>query len=122
MDLVNHALLQGLHHRQRLAALARRRGRAATSGPRRAAIRFLYLLAIEAALDGQGVALAPHFMVAEDLKIGPPGPPLSRSRCASRHAGTLVCPAERRSDAPSKPFGLWLTNEVAADPAMLRAA
>ena len=81
-----------------------------------------YLLAIEAALDGQGVALAPHFMVAEDLKIRPPCPPVS-DRGAP--AGALVsgrAQSDRAGERAIEAFRSWLKAEIAADPVMLRAA
>jgi LysR family glycine cleavage system transcriptional activator len=120
VDLVNHALLQVYTTANDwqlwldAAGVPNLRGRAAPQFDS-------YLLAIEAALDSQGVALAPHFMVAEDLKIGRLVRPFPiEVRQPARWY--LVCPAERRSERTIEAFRLWLTNEVAADPAMLRAA
>jgi len=120
VDLVNHALLQVYTTANDwqlwldAAGVPNLRGRAAPQFDS-------YLLAIEAALDGQGVALAPHFMVAEDLKLGRLVRPFpTEVRQPARWY--LVCPAERRSERVIEAFRVWLKNEVAGDPAMLRAA
>jgi len=120
VDLVNHALLQVYTTANDwqlwldAAGVPNLRGRAAPQFDS-------YLLAIEAALDGQGVALAPHFMVAEDLKIGRLVRPYSvEVRQPARWY--LVCPAERRTERTIEAFRVWLKNEVAGDPAMLQAA
>ena len=120
VDLVNHALLQvyttALDWQIWLdaAGVPNLKGRAASQFDS-------YLLAIEAALDGQGVALAPHFMVSEDLKSGRLVRPFPiEVRQPARWY--LVCPAERRSERAIEAFRIWLRNEVVADPAMLQAA
>ena len=119
VDLVNHALLQVYTTANDwqlwldAAGVPNLKGRAAPQYDS-------YLLAIEAALDGQGVALAPHFMVAEDLKQGRLVKPfaLEVSQPARWH---LVCPAERAGDRSIEAFRAWLKREVAADPTMLPA-
>lgn len=120
VDLVNHALVQVYTTANDwqlwldAAGVPNLRGRAAPQFDS-------YLLAIEAALDGQGVALAPHFMVAEDLRIGRLVRPFPvEVRQPARWY--LVCPAERRSERTIEAFRIWLRNEVAGDPAMLRTA
>jgi LysR family transcriptional regulator, glycine cleavage system transcriptional activator len=120
VDLVNHALLQvyttvnDWHLWLQAAGVPDLKGRAAAQFDS-------YLLAIEAALDGQGVALAPHFMVAEDLKLGRLVRPFAvEVRQPARWY--LVYPTERGSDRPIDSFRNWLKGEVAADPAMLEAA
>ncbi len=120
VDLVNHALLQvyttanDWHLWLQAAGVPDLKGRAAAQFDS-------YLLAIEAALDGQGVALAPHFLVAEDLKLGRLVRPFPvEVRQPARWY--LVYPAERRSDRPIESFRAWLKAEIAADPTMLHAA
>jgi LysR family glycine cleavage system transcriptional activator len=120
VDLVNHALLQVYTTANDWQLWLDAAGVPDLKG--RAAPQFdSYLLAIEAALDGQGVALAPHFMVAEDLKLGRLVRPFPvEVRQPARWY--LACPAERRSERAIEAFRVWLKDEVAADPAMLRAA
>ncbi len=120
VDLVNHALLQVYTTANDWQLWLQEAGVPNLKG--RAAAQFdSYLLAIEAALDGQGVALAPHFMVAEDLKLGRLVRPfVIEVRQPARWY--LVCPQERSGDRPVEAFRAWLKTEVAADPAMLRPA
>ena len=76
-----------------------------------------YLLALEAATEGQGVALVPHFMVASDLRAGRLVKPFAvEVRQPARWY--LVCRRERRGDARIVRFREWLVAEIAADPAM----
>jgi len=119
VDLVNHALLQvyttanDWHLWLQAAGVPDLKGRAAAQFDS-------YLLAIEAALDGQGVALAPHFMVAEDLKLGRLVRPFAvEVRQPARWY--LVCPTDRLEDRPVQAFRAWLKDEIAKDPAMLPA-
>jgi LysR family transcriptional regulator, glycine cleavage system transcriptional activator len=120
VDLVNHALLQVYTTANDWQLWLDAAGVPDLKG--RAAPQFdSYLLAIEAALDGQGVALAPHFMVAEDLKLGRLVRPFpTEVRQPARWY--LVCPAERRAERTIEAFRVWLKNEIAGDPTMLRAA
>jgi LysR family transcriptional regulator, glycine cleavage system transcriptional activator len=117
VDLVNHALLQVYTTANDWQLWLDAAGVSNLKG--RAAPQFdSYLLAIEAALDGQGVALAPHFMVAEDLKLGRLVRPFQvEVRQPARWY--LVCPSERRTERAIEAFRAWLKNEVASDPAML---
>ena len=119
VDLVNHALLQVYTTANDWHLWLQAAGVPDLTG--RAAAQFdSYLLAIEAALDGQGVALAPHFMVAEDLKLGRLVRPFAvEVRQPARWY--LVYPTERGSDRPIESFRNWLKGEIAADPAMLQA-
>jgi LysR family glycine cleavage system transcriptional activator len=120
VDLVNHALLQVYTTANDWQLWLDAAGVPNLKG--RAAPQFdSYLLAIEAALDGQGVALAPHFMVAEDLKVGRLVRPFAiEVRQPARWY--LACPMERKGERAIEAFRTWLRSEVAADPAMLRAA
>jgi LysR family transcriptional regulator, glycine cleavage system transcriptional activator len=120
VDLVNHALLQvyttALDWQLWLdaAGVPNLKGRAAPQFDS-------YLLAIEAALDGQGVALAPHFMVAQDLKLGRLARPFAiEVRQPARWY--LACQSDRAGERAIEAFRSWLKAEVAADPVMLRAA
>jgi LysR family glycine cleavage system transcriptional activator len=120
VDLVNHALLQVY-----TTALDWQLWLDAASVPNlkgRAAPQFdSYLLAIEAALDGQGVALAPHFMVAEDLRSGRLTRPFPiEVRQPARWY--LACQSDRAGERAIEAFRSWLKTEIAADPVMLKAA
>lgn len=118
VDLVNHALLQVYTTANDWQLWLQEAGVPNLKG--RAAAQFdSYLLAIEAALDGQGVALAPHFMVAEDLKLGRLVRPFPiEVRQPARWY--LVSTNERSADRPIAAFRAWLKDEIAADPTMLR--
>ena len=73
---------QRLHGAGRLAAVARR-GRRRRAASHRSLLFDSYLLALEAAIDGQGVALVPDFVAATDLRTGrlaQPFPLAGRSR------------------------------------------
>jgi LysR family glycine cleavage system transcriptional activator len=120
VDLVNHALLQvyttALDWQLWLdaAGVPNLKGRAAPQFDS-------YLLAIEAALDGQGVALAPHFMVAEDLRSGRLVRPFPiEVRQPARWY--LACQSDRAGERAIEAFRSWLKTEIASDPVMLRAA
>ena len=117
VDLVNHALLQVYTTANDWQLWLDAAGVSNLKG--RAAPQFdSYLLAIEAALDGQGVALAPHFMVAEDLKLGRLVRPFQiEVRQPARWY--LACTAERSAERAIEAFRAWLKNEVASDPTMM---
>jgi LysR family glycine cleavage system transcriptional activator len=73
-----------------------------------------YLLALEAAIEGQGIALVPDFLAAADLKAGRvlqpfpiPVPQLG--------GWYLVCRKERQQDLRIARLRDWLVAEVAAD-------
>ena len=74
-----------------------------------------YLLAIEAAVEGAGLALIPDFMIASELRSGRLVQPFGPS---VRQAGAwyLACRKERAADPLIGRFRSWLEAEVAADP------
>jgi LysR family glycine cleavage system transcriptional activator len=76
-----------------------------------------YLLAIEAAIDGQGVAVAPHFLVAGDLRGGRL---VKAFEIEARQPGSwyLACAKTRRREPRIERFRNWLIEEVAEDPAL----
>jgi len=115
-ELVNHTLLQlytaedDWHAWLEAAEVPQLAGRAQP--------RFdSYLLALEAAIEGQGIAMVPHFMVASDLKAGRLIKPFA---VEIRQPGRwyLVCRREQRADARIARFRDWLAAEIAGDPAM----
>ena len=68
----------------------------------------------------QGVALSPHFMVAEDLKSGRLVRPFALAvRQPARWY--LVCPSARLQDRAVQAFRAWLKDEIARDPIFLSA-
>ena len=74
-----------------------------------------YLLALEAAIDGQGVALVPDFVPATDLRAGRIVQPFPLG-VPQAGAWYLVCRKERAQDRSILSLHQWLTAEVAADP------
>jgi LysR family glycine cleavage system transcriptional activator len=74
-----------------------------------------YLLALEAAIDGQGLALVPDFLAEADLRSGRLVEPFA-SRVPQRGGWHLVCRKERQGDRRIARFLDWLLAEVAADP------
>lgn len=90
-----------------LGRLAQRRGPSFDS----------YLLALEAAIDGQGIALAPDFLAEADLKAGRLVEPFSL-RVPQRGGWYLVCRKERQGDGRIARFRDWLLAEIAADPSL----
>jgi len=115
-DLVNHAMLQvytaaeDWHDWLEAAGLPTLKGRAAPKFDS-------YLLAIEAAIEGQGVAVVPEFMVAPDLKMGrlvKPCPEIDVQHGASWY---LACLEERVKEPSMQHFRNWLVTEIANDPA-----
>ncbi len=84
---------------------------------RRPAAKFdSYLLALEAAADGQGLAVAPHFLVAADLRSGRLVRPLDLD---VRQPGGwhLVSRADRMNEPRIVRFRDWLQGEISRDPA-----
>jgi len=73
-----------------------------------------YLLAIEAALDGQGVAVVPEFLVREDLASGRLVRPFDHD-IAQLGAWYLVCRQERSLDPRIRRFSDWLLSEIDAN-------
>lgn len=76
-----------------------------------------YLLAMEAAIDGRGVALVPDFVAAADLRAGRLARALPQS-VAQPGVWYLVCRRERAEDGAIRRLRQWLVLEVAAEPDM----
>lgn len=74
-----------------------------------------YLLAIEAAIDGQGIAIVPSFLVGADLRSGRLVEPFG-VRAAQPRRWFLVCRTEQRDQRPVVEFREWLRDEVRHDP------
>jgi LysR family transcriptional regulator, glycine cleavage system transcriptional activator len=109
-DLVNHSLLQLYTALDEWPVWLRAAGMPdsiESSGPKFDS----YLLAIEAAMDGQGVALAPDFVVAGDLHSGRLVAPFALTVAQPRR-WYLVCRAERRDDEVIGLFRDWLRAEI----------
>jgi LysR family glycine cleavage system transcriptional activator len=73
-----------------------------------------YLLALEAAIDAQGVALVPDFVAAADLRAGRLVQPFPQA-VAQPGSWYLVCRKERVHDRSIRQLHQWMTAEVAAD-------
>jgi LysR family glycine cleavage system transcriptional activator len=76
-----------------------------------------YLLVIEAAAEGRGVAVVPHFLASADLKAGRLVQPFS---IAARQPARwyLVC-REAEADEPAiARFRSWLLDQIATDPVL----
>ncbi|MEK0084130.1 transcriptional regulator GcvA [Benzoatithermus flavus] len=73
-----------------------------------------YLLALEAAIDGQGIALVPDFLAEADLKAGRIVEPFPL-RVPQRGGWYLVCRKERQQDGRIARLRTWLAAEIAAD-------
>ena len=73
-----------------------------------------YLLALEAAIDGQGVALVPDFVAATDLRAGRLARPFPEA-VAQPGGWYLVCRKERAHDPSIARLRDWLMDEIAAD-------
>lgn len=115
-DLVNHALLQLYTAVDEWQVWLKAAGVPEVRG--RAAPKFdSYLLALEAAMEGQGVAVAPRFLVAGDLRTGRLVQPFALEVPQPRR-WYLACRKERRSEPRVARFRDWLVSEIAADPAM----
>jgi LysR family glycine cleavage system transcriptional activator len=113
-ELVNHAMLQvytaaeDWHDWLEAAGLPMLKGRAAPKFDS-------YLLAIEAAIEGQGVAVVPEFMVAPDLRSGrlaKPFPGIDVRHGARWYMATLD---ERAREPGMQHFREWILGEIAAD-------
>lgn len=112
-DLVNHSLLQLYTAADEWAVWLRAAGVPAGTG--RSALRFdSYLLALEAAIDGQGVAIVPRFLAAADLRSGRLVAPFALQVPQPR-GWYLVCRADRRDDTRVQAFREWLRKEIADD-------
>jgi LysR family transcriptional regulator, glycine cleavage system transcriptional activator len=113
-DLVNHALLQvytaveDWHVWLDAAGVPQLKGRSAAKYDS-------YLLAIEAAIDGQGVALVPHFLAAPDIKSGRLTQPFAIDVMQPAR-WYLTCLKERAQEPRIRRFREWLIDLVAEDP------
>jgi LysR family glycine cleavage system transcriptional activator len=119
-DLVNHALLQVYTAADEWAVwlqAARVPELHAQYAPRFDS----YLLALEAAMEGQGVAIVPKFLAAGDLRSGRLVAPFALDVPQPRR-WYLVCRRERRNDPKVQHFRDWLHVEVAADQNMTDAS
>jgi LysR family glycine cleavage system transcriptional activator len=115
-DLVNHALLQLYTAVDEWQVWLKAAGVPEVRG--RAAPKFdSYLLALEAAMEGQGVAVAPRFLVAGDLRTGRLVQPFALEVPQPRR-WYLACRTERRGEPRIARFRDWLVAQIAADPAM----
>lgn len=112
-DLVNHSLLQLYTAVDEAQAWLRAAGVPQITGS--GTVRFdSYLLAIEAAIDGQGVAIVPSFLVAADLRNGRLVAPLGVEIPQPRR-WYLMCRSEQRDQPPMVQFRDWLRGQVAGD-------
>ena len=115
-DLVNHALLHLYTAVDECNAWLSAAGVPDVRGS--GTVRFdSYLLAIEAAIDGQGVAVVPTFLVASDLRSGRLVAPFPVEIPQPR-SWYLVCRDEQRDQPPVRQFREWLRAQVDADPAL----
>jgi LysR family glycine cleavage system transcriptional activator len=116
-DLVNHALLEVYTAAEDWHAWLDAAGVPQLKG--RSAAKFdSYLLAIEAALDGQGVALVPHFLAAADIKTGRLVQPFALDVLQPAR-WYLTCLKERAEEPRIRRFREWLVELVAEDPAIV---
>lgn len=113
-DLVNHSLLQLYTASEEWSVWLQAAGVPVDTG--RSALRFdSYLLALEAAIDGQGVAIVPHFLAAADLRSGRLVAPFGLQVPQPRR-WYLMCRNDLRDDPRVHEFRQWMHAEVAADP------
>lgn len=77
-----------------------------------------YLIALEAAVEGQGIAIAPDFIAAMDLKDGRLVQPFD-VQVTQPGGWYLVCSRERQHELRIKCFYDWLVAEVAAESAII---
>jgi LysR family glycine cleavage system transcriptional activator len=119
-DLVNHTLIELFTAPDEWSAWLTAAGVPQMTG--RSGIKVdSYLLAIETALDGQGIAIAPHFLVAADLRSGRLVQPFKLS-CRQPGGWYFVCRAALAKDRRVARFREWIIQQVAADPEMGAAA
>lgn len=112
-DLVNHPLLQLYTAVDECAAWLTAAGVPQITGT--GTVRFdSYLLAIEAAIDGQGVAIVPSFLVGADLRSGRLVAPFPVS-VAQPRPWFMVCRSEQAQQESVRMFRAWLQQQVRAD-------
>ncbi len=114
VDLVNHPLLQLYTAVDECHTWLEAAGVPQVTGT--GTVRFdSYLLAIEAAVDGQGVAIVPSFLVGADLRSGRLVAPFTVSVAQPRR-WYMVCRAEQAEQESVRMFRDWLQQQVRADP------
>ncbi|WP_459859595.1 LysR substrate-binding domain-containing protein [Dongia sp. agr-C8] len=115
-DLVNHAMLEvytaveDWHHWLDAAGVPQLKGRSAAKYD-------TYLLAIEAAIDGQGIALVPHFLAAPDIKSGRLIQPFAIDVLQPAR-WYLTCLKERAEEPRIRRFREWLIDLAVEDPVL----
>ena len=112
-ELVNHRLL-GVYTAEADWPLWLEAAGVGQLADRRGPLFDSYLLALEAAIDGQGLALVPDFLAAADLKAGRVILPFAAAP-PQRGGWYLVCRKERALDRRIGRLRDWLAAEVAAD-------
>lgn len=113
-DLVNHTLIELFTAPDEWAAWLTAAGVPQMTG--RSGIKVdSYLLAIETAVDGQGIAIAPHFLVAADLRSGRLVQPFKLS-CRQPGGWYFVCRSALAQDRRVTRFREWIIQQVSADP------
>lgn len=118
-DLVNHSLLQLYTAADEWSSWLDAAGVPEVQGL--LAPRFdSYLLALEAATDGQGVAIVPTFLAAADLRSGRLVAPF-RIEVFQLRRWYFVCRRDRSDHGAVRAFREWLHAEIADDPDMYPA-
>lgn len=112
-DLVNHSLLQLYTAVDECEAWLRAAGVEQITGSGTVRVDS-YLLAIEAAIDGQGVAIVPSFLVGADLRSGRLVAPFDVTVPQPR-SWYLMCRAEQAEQGPVRQFRDWLRDQVRED-------
>lgn len=113
-DLVNHSLLQLYTAVDECESWLAAAGVPQVTGA--GTVRFdSYLLAIEAAVDGQGVAIVPDFLVGADLRSNRLVAPFDVV-VPQRRRWHLLCRAEHADQLPVQRFRGWLRDQVRDDP------
>ncbi len=108
-DLSRHALLQLYTAPEEADAWLRAAGLPVAAAP---STRFdSYLLAIEAAIEGQGVAVVPTFLVANDLRSGRLVAPFDVTIPQPRR-WYLVCRTGQQLLPHVRAFGDWLQGQI----------
>ncbi|NTS29675.1 LysR family transcriptional regulator, glycine cleavage system transcriptional activator [Phyllobacterium sp. YR620] len=74
-----------------------------------------YLAALQSALDGQGVCVAPDFLVADDLRAGRLVAPFAL-RVPQPGAWYMICRKERVGEARIRQFERWLVEQFGGEP------
>jgi LysR family glycine cleavage system transcriptional activator len=112
-DLVNHSLLQLYTAVDETHAWLTAAGVPQIKGS--GTVRFdSYLLAIEAAIDGQGVAIVPSFLVGADLRTNRLVAPFD-VKVPQPRGWYLMCRNEQVAQTPVRQFRDWLRAQVRDD-------